>query len=56
LIGFTAEAGKTYYFRSRILYFGGSAEALYLDFDTPNPDQAQYLSSISPYSVSHAKK
>lgn len=56
LIGFTAEAGKTYYFRSRILYFSGTADAPYLDFDAPNPDQAQYLISISPYSVSHPKK
>jgi|HubBroStandDraft_4_1064222.scaffolds.fasta_scaffold09457_5 hypothetical protein len=56
LVGFTAEAGKTYYFRSRILYFGGTGDAPYLDFDAPNPDQAQYLISISPYSISHPKK
>ena len=56
LIGFTAQAGKRHYFRSRILYFGGTGNAPYLDFDAPNPDQAQYLISISPYSVSHPKK
>ncbi len=56
LVGSTAAAGKTYYFRSRILYFGGTGNAPYLDFDAPNPDQAQYLISISPYSISHPKK
>jgi hypothetical protein len=56
LIGFAAEAGKTYYFRSRILSFSNKEDAPYLDFDAPNPDQAQYLISISPYSISHPKK
>jgi hypothetical protein len=56
LIGFTAEAGKTYYFRSRILAFSNKEDEPYLDFDAPNPDQARYLISISPYSVSHPKK
>jgi hypothetical protein len=56
LIGFTAEAGKTYCFRSRILAFSNKEDAPYLDFGAPNPDQAQYLISISPYSISRAKK
>jgi hypothetical protein len=56
LIGFTAEAGKTYYLRSRILAFSNKEDEPYLDFDAPNPDQARYLISISPYSVSHPKK
>jgi hypothetical protein len=52
LIGFTAEAGKSYYFRIHAIYGGVS----YSDFAAVNSDEAQYLISVSPYSVSHPKK
>ncbi len=55
LLGFTAEAGKTYYFRIHAVY-GADRGASYSDFAAVNPDEAKYLISISPYSVSHPKK
>jgi hypothetical protein len=55
LFGFTAEAGKAYYFRIHAIYSSGNG-ATYSDFSAINPDEAKYLISISPYSVSHPKK
>jgi Protein of unknown function (DUF2846) len=55
LFGFMAEAGKTYYFRIHAIYSSGSG-ATYSDFGPANPDEARYLISISPYSISHPKK
>jgi Protein of unknown function (DUF2846) len=55
LFGFTAEAGKTYYFRIHAIYSSGNA-ATYSDFAAVNPDEAKYLISISPYAVSRPKK
>lgn len=55
LFGFTAEAGKTHYFRIHAVYSSGNA-ATYSDFSAVNPDEAKYLISISPYAVSRPKK
>ena len=46
----TAEAGKTYYFRTRA--FSGEAQWLF-DFDPIDSDQAKYLIASFPLSVSH---
>lgn len=63
LFGFTAEAGKVYYFRARIS--GGPASSFdphaldfgsAIDLDPVNEDEGKMLVAISPYSVSHAKK
>jgi hypothetical protein len=53
LFGFTAEAGKTYYFRLRL--FPGYA-AFSFDLGMVNNDEGKFLVASSPYSVSHAKK
>lgn len=50
---FTAEAGKVYYFRSRI--FPGHYDYSF-DLDPINSDQGKYLVATSPVSVSHPKK
>lgn len=52
LAHFTAEAGKVYYFRTRI--FGGNEFGL-LDLDLVDSDQAHYLIASYPLSVSHPK-
>jgi hypothetical protein len=55
LAHFTAEAGKVYYFRTR--FFGGlGSPVAYLNLDQPDSDQAKYLISIYPSSVSRSKK
>jgi hypothetical protein len=63
LFGFTAEAGKVYYFRVRTT--GGPSSMLdrsaldqsaSLDLDLINADEGKLLVSISPYSASHSKK
>ncbi|MGB8061989.1 MAG: DUF2846 domain-containing protein [Candidatus Sulfotelmatobacter sp.] len=63
LFGFTAEAGKVYYFRVRTM--GGPSsmldrssldESASLDLDLINSDQGKLLVSTSPYSASHPKK
>jgi hypothetical protein len=51
----TAEAGKTYYFRTRITD-SKQWGSIYLDLDPVDPDQGQYLVASSRLSVSHAKK
>jgi hypothetical protein len=53
LAKFVAEPGKTYYFRVRLL---GWSEGKYLDLDTVNSDQGEYLIALLPYSVCHPKK
>jgi hypothetical protein len=55
LLGFTAEAGKTYYFRVHAVY-GAGAGASYSDFAPVDSDEARYLISISPYATAQAKK
>ena len=50
LAHFTAEAGRVYYFRTRV--FGN--EALF-DLDAIDSDQAKYLITSYPLSVSHPK-
>jgi hypothetical protein len=52
----TAEAGKTYYFRSRIAFSGQSAATEYLDLDALDPDEGQYLVATSPLMTSQPKK
>jgi hypothetical protein len=48
---FTAEARKVYYFRTRLSEYGG-----HMEIDQPDSDQAKYLISIYPASVSKPKK
>lgn len=55
--GFTAEAGKTYYFSARVSYQSvGTATVMTLDLDPLNPDEGQYLVGSNPVSTSHPKK
>ena len=55
--GFTAEAGKTYYFRARIGYeSSGSATTMTLDLDAVNSDEGQYLIASGPASTSRPQK
>jgi hypothetical protein len=52
---FTAEAGKTYYFRARA--FNGTKRGVYsIDLDAANDDEGQYLVAASAFSKSHPKK
>jgi hypothetical protein len=55
LLGFTAEAGKIYYFRVHAMY-GADRGASYSDFAPVDSDEAQYLISISAYANSSPKK
>lgn len=50
---FTAEAGKVYYFRTR-WSFGSQSQELF-DLDAIDSDQAKYLITSYPLSVSHPK-
>ena len=52
LAHFTAEAGKTYYFRTRLI--GGQNQQL-IDLMPIDSDEAAYLITFYPLSVSHAK-
>jgi hypothetical protein len=54
LAPFTAEAGKSYYFRARVLELEN--KVFTLELDPLNADQGQYLASTLPPSVSHPKK
>lgn len=57
LYGFTAEAGKTYYFRARPLASSsGNRDIAVFDLDLVNDDQGKLLVANSPLSVSHPKK
>lgn len=53
MANFTAEAGKTYYFRTRIW---SSYQILRLDLDAINSDEGSYLVASFPLAVSHPKK
>lgn len=50
-----AEAGKTYYFRTRIIYSSQWAN-VYLDFEAIDPDEGEHLVALYPLMASHAKK
>jgi hypothetical protein len=50
--GFTAEAGKTYYFRTRASILGG----LRLDLEPVNDDEGRYQTETFSFVVSHPKK
>jgi len=55
--GFTAEEGKTYYFRVRIGYETvGTATTMTLDLDPVNADEGKYLVASNPTSASHPQK
>ena len=54
---FTAEAGKTYYFRARIGYETvGAATTMTLDLDPVDPAEGKYLVASNPASTSHPQK
>jgi hypothetical protein len=55
---FTADPGKTYYFRARITEHGGSrgGSTFSLDLEPVNGDEGRYLVASSAYAVSQAKK
>jgi hypothetical protein len=53
LLHFTAEAGKTYFFRVRLI---GEQEQALLDFDPIDSEQAEYLIGTYPVAVSYPKK
>jgi hypothetical protein len=63
LYGFTAEAGRIYYFRARTI--GGPAsmaeknglgDAASIDLDLVNSDEGKYLVASKPFIASHTKK
>ncbi len=57
LTSFSAEAGKAYYFRARIVeHDEGHGAWFTLDLDPVNNDEAQLLVASSAYSAFHAKK
>lgn len=54
---FTAEEGKTYYFRAKVGYETvGTATTMTLDLDPVNPDEGKYLVASNPASTSHPQK
>jgi len=55
---FTADSGKTYYFRARITEHGGSTGAsnFSLDLEPVNGDEGKYLVASSAFAVSQPKK
>jgi hypothetical protein len=55
---FTAEPGKTYYFRARVTYSttGTGAANMNLDLERIDPDQGQFLVASYHQSNSHPKK
>ena len=53
MAGFTAEAGKVYYFRARL--FPGHGDYLF-DLDPMNSDEGKFLVASSTFCVSHAQK
>jgi hypothetical protein len=53
LAHFTAEAGKTYYFRTRTL---SGENAAFLDIDPIDSDEGRFLVASYPLSVSHPHK
>jgi hypothetical protein len=54
LAGLTADPGKVYYFRARIIQ--GADFNFALDFEPVNADEGKYLIASSTPSVSHPKK
>jgi hypothetical protein len=54
LANFTAEAGKVYYFRTRIS--DAYKSFVFLDLDPMNSDEGSYLVATTPLVVSHPKK
>ncbi|HEY6370771.1 MAG TPA: hypothetical protein VIX37_09340 [Candidatus Sulfotelmatobacter sp.] len=53
MANFTAEEGKTYYFRARV--FPGEDDYSF-DLDLVNSDQGKFLVASSVLAVSHPKK
>jgi hypothetical protein len=53
LAHFTAEAGKTYFFRTRAIGYGGPT---FFDIEPIDTDQAKLFIASIPMSVSHPKK
>lgn len=53
MAGFTAEAGRVYYFRARL--FPGYADYSF-DLDPVNPDEGKFLVASSVHSLSRIKK
>jgi hypothetical protein len=53
LAHFTAEAGRVYYFRSRVL---GAVATNFFDFEPIDSDQGRLFVASMPLSVSHPKK
>jgi uncharacterized protein DUF2846 len=53
LAHFTAEAGKVYYFRTRVL---GAQATNFFDFEPIDSDQGRLFVASIPLSVSHTKK
>jgi hypothetical protein len=51
----TAEPDKTYYFRARAMSSSSTA-TMYLDLDSLDPDEGQYMIASSPVISAHAKK
>lgn len=58
LTSFTAEAGKTYFFRvqTHVESEGGGSQVWYIDLQPVNIDEAQYLIATSPLSMAQQKK
>ena len=58
LTSFTAEAGKTYFFRvqTHVESEGRESQMWYIDLQPVNADEAKYLIATSPLSVSQPKK
>lgn len=54
---FTADAGRTYYFRAHIIESGGPGGSgdFTLDLDPVNEDEGKYLVASNSLAVSHAK-
>ncbi len=50
-VHFTAEAGKVYYFRTRLNEYGG-----HMEIDQPDSDEAKYLIANYPASISKPNK
>jgi hypothetical protein len=56
LLGFTAEAGATYYFRVKAIAVAPPTAYYSLDLEPVNVDEGQLLVAASPLSVFHEKK
>jgi hypothetical protein len=54
MANFTAEEGKTYYFREHIIFVPDTGDSLTLNLT--NSDEGKYLVASSAFSVSHPKK